>query len=90
MLPGSDVEDDPLDDDQDKGGTADALLRDFRYRVQCQFMEADRALRASGLMKKTLGPVISMRFCSWKNFTVSFQGETHYPCLQAIVVLWYS
>lgn len=41
---GSDVEND-IDDDVSASMSADAILRDFRYKLQCSYMEPGRDLR---------------------------------------------
>ena len=43
--------DDEADDDPSSSGSADAILRDFRYKLQCAYMEPGRDLKAGVLPK---------------------------------------
>ena len=47
-LGGSDAENDP-DDEAGTASSADAILRDFRYKLQCVYMEPNRDLRVGGV-----------------------------------------
>ena len=46
--PGDDEDRDGDDDDEEEkvGGDSDRILRDYRYKLQCQLMAADRNLKA--------------------------------------------
>lgn len=46
-FPGDDEDRDDDDEDEEKvGGDSDRILRDYRYKLQCQLMAADRNLKA--------------------------------------------
>ena len=55
-IAGSEAEGDG-DDDPAAHTSADAILRDFRYKLQCAFMEPSRDLKAWGVLNSLLGEV---------------------------------
>ena len=56
MLRGSDHEDEIKDDDEDpalQNNSADAILRDYRYQLQCTLMASNRDLKVQKLLRKS-------------------------------------